>query len=366
VTAASRRMLLAAPFAVACRRGKAIGFPGFAFVANSQGSAVAAVDLTTFTLVRHIRLDDHPAQLISLGASVYALTPATGSVHELDPARMAFRRKTRINGTAIAMQADPSGRAIWVLCRENRELARLSLETFTVDRRVKLPAPPLSFALSPETPQAAIATDTGIAVAGTEAGAAVRTAAFEGPAGPVAFLKNGRLILAGDPANSRLAVLDPATAAPVAHLPLAVKPRRFCFNQDGGQLFITGEGGAVAIVYPYQTQVAGTILAGHAPGAMAASASPDYLFVANPATANVSVIDIGTQRLAAVVPVGSGPSHIAITPDHQYALVLNEQSGDMAVIRIAVLTQRRTKAAPLFTMVPVGSGPLGAVVRAAG
>ncbi len=67
-----------------------------------------------------------------------------------------------------------------------------------------------------------------------------------------------------------------------------MRPDNLCFNRsttggtDGGQLFITGEGlDGVVIVYPYHTpEVAETVLAGHAPGAMAASGA--FLFVASP------------------------------------------------------------------------------------
>ena len=50
------------------------------------------------------------------------------------------------------------------------------------------------------------------------------------------------------------------------------------------------------------------------------------------------------------------------TPDGRYALVLNRQSGDMAVVRIASLSGRRQMSAPLFMMVPVGSEPVSAAV----
>jgi len=100
---------------------------------------------------------------------------------------------------------------------------------------------------------------------------------------------------------------------------------------------------------------------------MAASTSPAYLFVANSKSANVSILDIETSNVLAVTPVGSEPSCIVITPDDQYALVLNQASGDMAVIRIPNVTraaseQRRWKKGPLFTLIPVGSKPVSAAV----
>ena len=97
---------------------------------------------------------------------------------------------------------------------------------------------------------------------------------------------------------------------------------------------------AVAIVYPFRTEVAETMLAGRAPGAMQTTEKPALLMVANPETDSVTVLDFDNlgKKLVAVVQVGQGPCDTWITPDQQYALVLNGKSGDMAVIRIYAIT----------------------------
>jgi DNA-binding beta-propeller fold protein YncE len=156
----------------------------------------------------------------------------------------------------------------------------------------------------------------------------------------------------------------------VVRLPLPLAPRHFQFNSDGGQLFVTGDGmDAVVIVYPYRTEVAETMLAGRAPDGMAVTDPPDsYLIVTNPQTNSVTVLDFDNlgKKLVAVVQVGEEPRHVLITPDKQYLLVLNQKSGDLAVIRMYALTNqdasRRYKPTPLFTMVPVGERPVSAAV----
>ena len=80
------------------------------------------------------------------------------------------------------------------------------------------------------------------------------------------------------------------------------------------------------------------------------------------------MLDVETGKLVALVQVGREPRQIVITPDNEYALVLNEKSGDMAVIRIFSLggnqvggdRVKRYKSAPLFTMIPVGERPVSA------
>ena len=127
---------------------------------------------------------------------------------------------------------------------------------------------------------------------------------------------------------------------------------------------------AVVTVYPYRTEVVETILAGRAPGAMLVTSetSPSYLLIANPETAGVTVLDVETGKLVAVVQVGLEPRYITLTPDKQYALVLNQKSGDLAVIRIPSLSARdrvrRYKSAALFTLIPVGEKPVSAAVVA--
>ena len=183
------------------------------------------------------------------------------------------------------------------------------------------------------------------------------------------FQLNGKQLIAGCRPERSVVIFDVPTGKTVVRLPLPLEPRHFCFTPppDGGQLFISGDGmDAVVIVYPYQTEVAETILAGRAPGVMAITdTSPSYLLVANPETSDITVFDVDSRKLVAVVQVGRQPGSILITPDNQYVLVLNEESGDLAVIRIFSLAGRyRYKPAPLFTLIPVGEKPVSAAVVA--
>jgi DNA-binding beta-propeller fold protein YncE len=67
-----------------------------------------------------------------------------------------------------------------------------------------------------------------------------------------------------------------------------------------------------------------------------------------------------------VTAVGADPGFITVTPDGNFALVLNRASGDMAVIRAGAIVAEaagRLKSAPLYTMIPVGSRPVSAAVK---
>lgn len=367
----SRRNCLVAGFAAitsACRKKRGDGYAGYAFVANEAGHAIAAVDLTAFAVARHIRLPGAPTALIAHPAKpvVFALTPDVGALHEIDAGTLKVSRTLDLHGPVWSMRPEPGGRAIWVLRREGRSLLRVDVQRLAITHQLSLPAEPVDLDVSEYTGLAAVShgTQGTVSLIDVQKGSVRGPLPIGGEAGLVRFRSDGAALLVANRSEKMLTVLDPKSGGIVVHLPLALRPDQFSFHPDGGQLFVSGEGrDAVAVVYPYFVpEVAETVLAGSRPGPMAASTT--HLFVTNPAAGDVTILNIDTRRVVAVAQVGADPGYVTITPDLEYALVLNRQSGDMAVIRIAGLRPDRRKSAALFTMIPVGSRPVSAVVMA--
>jgi YVTN family beta-propeller protein len=365
----TRRALLVAPAAIAlsCSRPKGTGFDGYAYVANAGGQAVAAVDLSTFTVARHIAVDGNPTAVASAGSFVYALSPANGALFEISPAKLTVRRRLSVAASAVFMQPAMDGSKLWVLARQPRALLRVGLDRLKIEAHIVLPLEPTGFEVDRADGQAIVAFGPHGSVGLVDlTSGRCRLITLGGEVSLARFRFDGRQVLVGQTGPRLLTILDARSGSVVVQLPLAVEPTNCCFKSDGGQLFITGKGmDAVVVVYPYSTDVAETTLAGRAPGFLAecATEDADYLFVANSETGEVTIIDIDSRKVIAVVAVGRGPRYILTTPDRQYALVLNRDSGDIAVIRLAAISARRDRSAPLFTIIPVGSEPVSAVVR---
>jgi DNA-binding beta-propeller fold protein YncE len=366
----TRRALLALPLAAAfgnqgCTSRRA-GFRGYAFIANEEGHAVAAVDLEALAVARHIPLDSAPVDVLALQTRpfVYALTPENGSIQEIQADRLSFARKLAVGSQAISMHLSPDQRAMYVLTSEPKALVRVALDRLAVDWKLPLSEDPHDFAISPDGKMAAVS--AGLSVRLVDLGGRRIGNPLGQPAdtGAVRFLSDSRTMVAANRGERLLSIYDVATSRLIVHLPIAVRPDSLCFSNDGGQLYVTGEGlHGVVIVYPYRGEVGQTVVAGHAPGAMAVSS--DYLFVASPQSGDVSILSIGTQKVIGVLHVGSDPGFVAVTPDDQYALVLNRKSGDVAVLRVDLIAPNRYKerAAKLLTVIPVGSKPVSAAVR---
>lgn len=363
----SRRAFLLSTALLGCRSRRATGYPGYCFVANQEGRSLAIVDLSNFGRWHSIPLPDAPSAVLPhpRGSKVFALSPDSGTIFEIDVASLAISRRRHVANRAVSMLLAPEGGALWMLAREPAALIELPLDTLEPRRRIPLGVPPDSFDLGLGG-RAAITSQAGqvVFIAALDRAAIERTVALGNEPSIVSFQQKGAQIVVGSHSSYSVTMLDAASGDVLVRLPVPIQPSHFC-NADEGTLFVTGEGrDAVVIVYPYLTEVGETILAGHSPGAMAVVGR--FLLVANPDANRVTALDIDSRKLAAVVEVGRGPRQILITPDNQYALVLNQESGDLAVIRIAALDARerarRYKSASLFTLIPVGEKPVSAAV----
>lgn len=369
VIRSSRRAFVLGPVAaLACGRRRATGFPGYAFVANAGEQSVAAVDLTSFTVARQIRLEEAPGQVVAHAERqcAYVLAPQTGTIYEIDAVELRVKRKLSLRATGVAMRLAPGGEFLWVLCRSPHGLVRLSLDKFQAGARLILPNDPVAFDLTYDGLAAVVAfpevRTVGLLDLDKRGGTRVAPAGEDPRA--VHFRRDGQQVLVANRSARMLTVVDFKTGTALVQLPLAVEPETFCVKADGGEVFVSGKGmDAIVIVDPFHSQVTETILAGRAPGAMAISALPEeYLFAANPESGDVTVLEIASRSLVGAVMVGREPCCITFTPDNQFALVANHGSGDLAVIRVAAIKPGRNKTAPLFNMIPVGTEPVSVAV----
>ena len=363
-------LLSGAALPVACRRKHAEGFRGVAYVALAAGRAVAVVDLLAFALRNTIPLSCPPSSLLAHPSPEQPFAFAAGTadngaaiVERVDLGARKSVARVSIGQGAPVLRTDPRG-LLWTAAGESK-LHSWNADSLRAGRQINLAARVADFDLSPAAPLACACLEGGLVQFADLASGKVSEPVRAGQdASAVRFRRDGRVALVACHGESLLRVFDTPTRRIMTELPLALHPEHLCTSVEGGQLFITGEGrDAVVIVYPYRTEIALTSLSGRQPGHMACSEIPRYLFVSNPAAGSVTVFDIDTQKVVAVIGVGVEPGPIAITTDQQYALVLNQGSGDIAVIRIASIKPGRSRRAPLFTMIPVGGRPVAALVR---
>jgi DNA-binding beta-propeller fold protein YncE len=360
---------------LSCNRNRGTGFPGKLWVATERDRAVSVVDLETFRLVKKVNLGAEPTAVFAKTAApmadapVVVVTSANGTLHLIDAFSYSKRASFRVAEDILTARVLPNGKTAVVASRGSRELLFVDLQSGKVTSRQRLPGTPTHMDLSgPESVEKNVAVSLGdqgiLEQVSLETGRTVRRR-VSSSIGTVRYRKDGRLLFAANYEGRSVVVLDGATLEVVVELPLALKPDHFCFNADQGQLFVAGAGmDAVAVLFTYQPLIVEqTVLAGRSPTAMACSETPPYLFLSNQGGTEINIMSVVTRRVIAAVQAGLGARQILITPDNQYALVINSESGDIAVIRIPPIKGNRNRSgAALFTMIPVGDQPVSGAI----
>jgi YVTN family beta-propeller protein len=358
--------------AAGCQGKHAEGYRGFAYIAVAGSRTIAAVDLLSFALRRSIPLSCQPSLLIAHPDPAKPVAFVGGKADDgaavLEQVDLTLRKTVArvVTGTGNPVVRKDHRGIIWSSAGDPK-LHAWSANNLKPMAQVSLAARAIDFDVAPGKPLACVCLEGGLAqFVDLAAGKAFEPLQLGAEATAVRFRWDGRVAMATLRSASLLSIIDAGSRRIMTELPLALRPDHLCFTSDGGQLFLTGEGrDAIVIVYPYQTEVAQTSLSGRMPGQMACSSAPSYLFVSSPAAGSVSVFNTETQKVVAVVGVGVQPGPIVLTPDQQYALVLNQGSGDLGVIRISSIKEGHLRKAPLFTMIPVGGIPVAALVRSA-
>lgn len=77
------------------------------------------------------------------------------------------------------------------------------------------------------------------------------------------------------------------------------------------------------------------------------------LYVANPDSGSVSVLDVATRSKLAEIPVGKTPRTLALSPDESRLLVACQESNHVAVVDMTMLR--------VHQLIPVSPEPYGVV-----
>lgn len=371
----NRRQWLAAgaiALGSACGRKIGAGFPGYALIATAGETSISVIDLSDFQLVKQVQVGGAPEKVFSAPETdhSYVLTPATGSVHAIDA---SFRRvvSRKLADRLAGLQLTQDGKWLLAILGHGRELLEMEAASFRVTRRWKLSAEPVALDVAVDGSVAISTGDQGIVELIDRKTGQQKRKELSGAIGQARFRADGKLLMVANCKDQALTALDVPSLQVIVDLPLAMQPENLCFNSDGGQLFVSGRGmDGVAIAFTYwPLEVEQTVLGGRDPGVMACAGNT-YLLIASASGSDVSILTVARRRMVGIVEVGQKPSYIAITPDNQYALVLNEASGDMAVIHVSSIqdklsdaAKRRGKAgASLFTMLAVGNQPVHAAI----
>jgi YVTN family beta-propeller protein len=145
----------------------------------------------------------------------------------------------------------------------------------------------------------------------------------------------------------------------LAFLDVGKTPVHLALKPDGGEAFVSNfDSDTISELTTSSNEVGGAYLMGTHPVRGLVSADNSLLYVSNFGAGRVSIYSIDDGRLIRPgVKVGEGPDALAFAGSGHFLLVVDSQSGDIAVVRTA-------NPASLLTLFPAGRSPNDIVVKA--
>lgn len=139
--------------------------------------------------------------------------------------------------------------------------------------------------------------------------------------------------------DSTVSVVDTASGAVVATVPVASGPHGMAISPDGRFVYVTGEGGSsLSIIDTASDTVAQTLEIGPTPHGVALLPDGKTLLVGVYGADRIAFVDTASRSVVATVAVAK-PHTIAVRPDGKVAYVASQEPGQFALVVVDLGTR---------------------------
>ena len=344
------------------------------YVVNTGSNNISVIDAESNTVVATIGVHGRPyfIDVAEDGRRAYVANSGSANVSVIDLDQRMVIGNVRVGAAPGLARVSPDGSTVVVSNRGDNTVTLIDAKLLRVRATLPVCQQPEDIAILPDSTKAFVACSGSSQVASI----ALRPIALESIVSGSGADKGGNL-KEGKKDDHLMALLD-VGRTPVS---LTLKP-------DGGELMVCNfDSDSISIIETGNDEVGSSPEIGQHPSRGAVTLDNSRLYVTNFGSNSVAVYDIDMGRRifvdVAIEPrndcfttiaqlmrnvgaaVGSRPDGLALTPDQNYLLVLDTQSGDVTVIQKR--TPRRTLETTeysLLTLIPVGMQPNAIVVKA--
>jgi YVTN family beta-propeller protein len=290
-----------------------------AYVANSGGGTVSAIDTATNLLIATIPVGTEPVDvaIVPDGTRAYVVNKGDGTVSVIDTATNAVVATIPVGSEPRGVAIAPNGARAYVANSGDGTVSVIDTAAVAViGAPIEVGAEPDGVAVSPD---------------------------------------GSRVFVAQRSAN--ISVIDTATSAVVDSVPDILAPARLAIGPRGGRGFVTNSGSSSVTAFnPINGNVVGApVTVGSEPAGMAIDPSGSLAYVASPADGTISVVDTSlSSPLSPALGGFPGATGVAIEPGGLRGFVT-----DGGGISVTLLDTARNIAAGA---IPVGAAPAGVAV----
>lgn len=333
-----------------------------AYVANTGNGTLSIVDVPSLSVVNTVEVGPRPSGVRAhpTRAEIWGVSSTGGYVWVVDARQGSVTARIPVGEGAYALDFSPDGTRAFVAASRSGRITAIDCQTKQVSQTVALEHEPWLIRVTPDgrmlaIPQRAAGRLT-LLDAETLATLAIIPVA-ERPEHVVILPDSSKAFVSAAGAG-QVSVVDLRARVLLTNLPLGSPAAAFMLKPDGGELFVsTPDQNSLTILNTWTNEVTETVMAGDRPisGVMGSDEPHFTLYLSDQGSGQVRPFVCGLRRLLSPIQAGRSPGASRLTPDEELLLVVNEDSDDLAVIRV------RTQS--LLTLIPVGPAPRDLAIK---
>jgi YVTN family beta-propeller protein len=340
-----------------------------AYVTTADGN-VTVVDLVKLKAVARVAVGpglsgmrEHPTR-----PEIFGVSTAGGYVWVLDPRANHFTGQVTVRIAVgplpYSLDFSPDGNRVYTTASGNNTLVAIDAKSRSVVGRAATGREPVLARVTPDGKNVLVMNrrDGSLGIHDAATLALRGSVSVVSEPEDVAVLPDSSMAFVLSRSERRISVVDLRRGVLVAHLGLAGKPTDMLLKPDGGELYvISPEAHGLQAINTWTHEVGDYMVLGSTPTRGVLCNDASLLYVSDTAAGRVTPVDIFNRRIVRdpgkgfPVQAGDAPSVLRFDPAENLLLVVNQGSGDLAVIRV------RTNF--LLTMIPVGDHPQELAVK---
>jgi YVTN family beta-propeller protein len=367
---------LAASLALAgCRQSEdyPVNYREYAYVSNGGSDTVTVLDLVNMRQDRVIAVGVNPSALAvnPHRNEIYVVNTGGNSVSVIDAETNGVVATIRVQQRPTAIDVDAQGERAYVANAGSNNVSVIDLGLRRVIGVVGAGESPSVARITADRTTLVISNRASGSVSIADAGSFKVRSSFDhcpGATDVMLLPDNSKAFVACSGGHQIMVIglahatgSDPrSTDVLLALLDVGTTPVHITLKPDGGEAFVSNYGSdTISELTTSSNEVGGAYLVGARPVRGLVSMDNSLLYVSNFNAGSVSAYSIDDGRLIGPgVKVGEGPDALAFSSSGHFLLVVNTQSGDIAVMRIGVSPPS------LLTLFPAGRAPNAIAVKA--
>ena len=347
----------------------------YAYVSNGKSNTVSVIDLRTFALAKTIPVGSEPTGIAanSKKNEIYVVNTGSNNISVINAESNTVVATIGVHGRPYFIDVAEDGKRAYVANSASANVSVIDLDRYILIGNVRVGASPGMARVSPDGSTVVVSNrgDNTASVIDAKALRVRATLPICQQPEEIAILPDSSKAFVACSGSSQVASIALQSGPQksdrlLALLDVGRTPVSLALKPDGGELMVCNfDSDSISIIETGNDEVGNSLEIGQHPSRGVVTLDNSRLYVTNFGSNSVAVydIDIG-RRIGPPLAVGSRPDGLALTPDQNYILVLDTQSGDVTVIQKRKARTLEPTEYSLLTLIPVGMQPNAIVVKA--